>query len=148
LCGVFYKWMGDVDTVSDIYSPCTWVKMDGDYDIFAMYDAWYGSPTPTVTSTPTPTSIWWATPTPTLTATPSPTTTPTPSPTEPPGPGDVNGDYVINCCDITQVELCILFPEMYPKEDYPGWDADENGEGPNSGDLLAVILRILEQWPP
>jgi hypothetical protein len=74
--------------------------------------------------------------------------TPTPSPTATPGPGDVNGDFRINACDITQCELCILDPIKYPKENYPGWDANEDGYGPNSGDILAVELRILELWPP
>jgi len=118
-----------------------WLPQLGGYITFQAGIEWWlcsGTLCPTPTPTPSPT------PTPTPTATPSPT----PSPTEPPGPGDVNGDYVINCLDITQVELCILFPETYPKEDYPGWDADENGEGPNSGDIMAVVLRILEQWPP
>jgi hypothetical protein len=63
-------------------------------------------------------------------------------------PGDVNDDGVINCCDITQEELCILYPETYPKENYPGWDANEDDEGPNAGDILAVEMRILGTWPP
>jgi len=65
-----------------------------------------------------------------------------------PNPGDVNDDGIINCIDITQEELCILYPETYPKENYPGWDANEDDEGPNSGDILAIELRILELWPP
>jgi hypothetical protein len=89
------------------------------------------------------------TPTPTIspTSTGTPTASPTPTPTATPGPGDVNGDYVINCCDITQCELCILDPVKYPKENYPGWDANEDDTGPNAGDILAVELRILELWP-
>ena len=87
-------------------------------------------------------------PVPTPTATSSPTATPSPTPTTEPGPGDVNGDGVINACDITQIELCTLYPGLFPKEDYPGWDANEDGEGPNAGDLQAVELRILELWPP
>jgi hypothetical protein len=63
-------------------------------------------------------------------------------------PGDVNDDGVINCIDITQCELCILDPVKYPKENYPGWDANEDNTGPNAGDILAVELRILGLWPP
>jgi hypothetical protein len=65
-----------------------------------------------------------------------------------PNPGDVNNDGRINCLDITQCELCILYPELYPPENYPGWDANEDNEGPNAGDILAVELRILGLWPP
>jgi hypothetical protein len=63
-----------------------------------------------------------------------------------PAPGDVNGDNRINACDITQCELCILNPEKYPKDKYFGWDANEDGEGPNAGDILGVELRILGLW--
>jgi len=104
------------------------------------------SPDPTPTISPTPTTSLTATVSPTVSATLSPT--PSPTATSVPNPGDVNGDGVINACDITQIELCIMYPGLYPKESYPGWDADENGEGPNAGDLQAVELRILEQWPP
>jgi hypothetical protein len=82
-------------------------------------------------------------PTPTSTSTAEPTATP-----EAPHPGDVNGNGRIDACDITQVELCILDPVKYPKENYPGWDANEDTTGPNAGDILAVELRILEKWPP
>lgn len=89
-----------------------------------------------------------ATPTPS----PSPTSTsivsPTPTSTAETQPGDVNRDSVINCIDITQCELCILDPVKYPRGNYAGWDADGNGEGPNSGDILAIELRILGEWPP
>jgi len=74
--------------------------------------------------------------------------TPTPTPTPTPGPGDVNGDFRINACDITQCELCILDPVKYPKGNYPGWDANEDTMGPNAGDILAVEYRILGIWPP
>jgi hypothetical protein len=72
----------------------------------------------------------------------------TPSPTPEVHPGDVNNDGSINCIDITQEELCILYPETYPKENYPGWDANDDNEGPNAGDILAVEMRILGTWPP
>ena len=63
-----------------------------------------------------------------------------------PNPGDVNNDGRINCIDITQTELCILYPETYPKENYPGWDANEDTTGPNAGDILAIEMRILGTW--
>jgi hypothetical protein len=88
----------------------------------------------------------------TATPTPSPTSTsiasPTPTSTAEAHPGDVNNDGVLNCIDITQCELCILDPVKYPKGNYTAWDADGNGEGPNSADILAIVLRILEKWPP
>ena len=62
-------------------------------------------------------------------------------------PGDPSGDGQINCIDITQTELCILNPAKYPKENYPGWDANGDGEGPNSGDVLGVEYRTMEMWP-
>ena len=74
--------------------------------------------------------------------------TPTSTPTPTPGPGDVNGDFRINACDITQCELCILDPVKYPKGNYPGWDANEDTTGPNAGDILAVEMRIVGTWPP
>ena len=100
------------------------------------------SPTPSVSPSVTPSVS------PSISPTVTPSVSPTPSPTPTPGPGDVNGDFKINACDITQCELCILQPETYPKENYPGWDANEDGLGPNSGDVIAVELRILELWPP
>ncbi len=65
----------------------------------------------------------------------------------PHAPGDPTGDGRINAGDITRLELCILYPAMYPKEDYPGWDANEDGMGPNSGDILTVGYMIIESWP-
>jgi hypothetical protein len=62
--------------------------------------------------------------------------------------GDVNGDGVFNAGDVTQLELCILYPGTYPIENYPCWDANEDGFGPNAGDILAIEYRILEIWPP
>jgi hypothetical protein len=87
---------------------------------------------------------------PTATATPTltPTATPSPTSTTEVQPGDVNCDGNINCIDITQCELCILYPDAYPKGNYAGWDADGNGEGPNAADILAIGLKILCLWSP
>jgi hypothetical protein len=62
-------------------------------------------------------------------------------------PGDLTGDGRINCCDITQTELCILYPEIYPKENYPGWDSNGDGKGPDSGDILGSEWIRLGQVP-
>jgi hypothetical protein len=62
--------------------------------------------------------------------------------------GDVNNDGIINCLDITQCELHILYPLIHPPASSLGWDANEDSEGPNAGDVSAVELRILELWPP
>ncbi len=97
----------------------------------------------TATPAPSPTATAVATPAPSPSPTATAVATPTGTPPAEVQPGDINGDGVVNCCDITQLELCILYPETYLKEHYPGWDADENGEGPNSGDVLAIIQRIL-----
>jgi len=102
-------------------------------------------PTPTPTVSPTPSATVTSLPTPSATVTGLPTPTPTSTPEG--NPGDVNGDGRINACDITQCELCILYPGLYPKENYPGWDANEDSEGPNAGDILAVELRIVGTWP-
>jgi uncharacterized repeat protein (TIGR02543 family) len=66
----------------------------------------------------------------------------------PPPEGDVNDDGRRNCLDITLCELLILYPETYPPADYFGWDANEDGSGPNAGDVTAIEMRILETWPP
>ena len=101
---------------------------------------------PTATATPTLTPT--ATPSLLPTSTSTPTASPTTTPTFEVQPGDVNRDGIVNCIDITQCELCILNPVKYPKGNYAGWDADGNGEGPNSGDILAIELRILGLWFP
>jgi len=106
------------------------------------------SPSPTSTSTPTTSPTSTSTPTTSPTSTSTPTASPTSTPTFEVQPGDVNLDGIINCIDITQCELCILDPVKYLKENYPGWDADGNGEGPNSADILAIVLRILGLWLP
>lgn len=62
-------------------------------------------------------------------------------------PGDLTGDGSIDACDITQTELCILYPETYPKGNYPGWDSNGDGQGPNSGDIRGVGYRCLDMWP-
>ena len=103
---------------------------------------------PTATATPSLTPTATPSPSPTSTSTPTPTASPNTTPTAETQPGDVNCDGIINCIDITQCELCILDPVKYLKGNYPGWDADGNGEGPNSGDILAIVLRILGKWPP
>ena len=99
--------------------------------------------TSTPTVSPTPSATVTASPTPSATVTASPTPTATPGALH----GDVNGDGRINCLDITQCELCILDPVKYPKENYPGWDANEDTMGPNAGDILAVEMRIVGTWP-
>ena len=104
--------------------------------------------TPTPPKTLTPAMSPTESSTPSVSPTPTATVPPTATATPEAQPGDVNDDGVINCIDITQCELCILNPVKYPREDYPGWDANENGEGPNAGDILAVELRILGKWPP
>lgn len=63
-------------------------------------------------------------------------------------PGDVNQDGTINSLDVTQCELCILYPATYPPSSYPGWDANQDGQGPNSGDILTIEYMILGIWPP
>lgn len=153
----FDVWTGDVEEIDDIYAAYTTIAwyMGTTVSItanFAPGGTPTLSPTPTSTISPTPTVSLSASPTPSASPTVSPTPTMSPTisatPTPTPGPGDVNGDFQINACDITQCELCILYPETYPKEDYPGWDANEDTLGPNSGDVLAVELRILQLWPP
>ena len=65
----------------------------------------------------------------------------------PHAPGDPTGDGRINAGDITQVELCILYPTAYPNSSYPGWDANDDGLGPNAGDILTVEYMIIGTWP-
>jgi len=97
---------------------------------------------PTPTPTPSPTATPTASPTATASATPTPTSTP---PLH--YPGDPNGDGKTNVRDITQTELCILDPVTYPPSSYSGWDANDDGEGPNSADVQTVEYMILNMWP-
>lgn len=40
-----------------------------------------------------------------------------------------NGDGSVDACDITLTKLCILHPEKYLPESYPGWNANEDSMG-------------------
>jgi hypothetical protein len=62
-------------------------------------------------------------------------------------PGDPTGDGRINAGDITQVELCILYPGTYPKSNFTGWDANEDALGPNAGDVQTIEYMIIGSWP-